>query len=110
MGAGAAFAAERTDMIPDIAMPAARRLADASAPGRDRSNGTGYGRLINGDRGDTSTTPCGGVTSNSPAATPLLTHRRWTAAYTPTEDRLPPMVLPRPPATSPASVKNSTRP
>jgi integrase len=44
-------AAERTVMIPDIAMPAVRRLVARGAPGRDRSNGTSYGRLINGDRG-----------------------------------------------------------
>jgi hypothetical protein len=44
-------AAERTVTIPDIAMPAVRRLADRGAPGRERSNGTAYGRLINGDRG-----------------------------------------------------------
>jgi len=43
--------AERTVMIPDIAMPAVRRLADRGAPGRDYSGGTLYGRLINGDRG-----------------------------------------------------------
>jgi integrase len=44
-------AAERTVMIPDIAMPAVRRLADRGAPGRARSDGRLYGRLINGDRG-----------------------------------------------------------
>jgi integrase len=38
-------------MIPDIAMPAVHRLADRDERGRERSNGTGYGRLINGDRG-----------------------------------------------------------
>jgi hypothetical protein len=43
--------AERTVMIPDIAMPAVRRLADRGAPGRNYSGGTLYGRLINGDRG-----------------------------------------------------------
>jgi integrase len=43
--------AERTVMIPDIAMPAVRRLADLGAPGRERSDGITYGRLINGDRG-----------------------------------------------------------
>jgi len=43
--------AERTVMIPDIAMPAVRRLADSGAPGRERTSGTSYGRLINGDRG-----------------------------------------------------------
>jgi integrase len=45
-------AAVRTVMIPDIAMPAVKRLADCGAPGRERSDGTLYGRLINGDRGD----------------------------------------------------------
>src|SRR5262249_23527075 len=44
-------AAERTVMIPDIAMPAVRRLAARREPGRERSNRTGYVRLINGDRG-----------------------------------------------------------
>ena len=44
-------AAVRTVMIPDIAMPAVRRLAERGAPGRERSGGTLYIRLINGDRG-----------------------------------------------------------
>jgi hypothetical protein len=44
-------AAERTSMIPDIAMAAVRRLADRDAPGRERSEGRLYGCLINGDRG-----------------------------------------------------------
>ncbi len=44
-------AAERTVMIPDIAMPAVRRLADRGARGREQSDGKLYGRLINGDRG-----------------------------------------------------------
>jgi integrase len=44
-------AAERTVMIPDIAMPAVRRLVDREAPGRERSDGRLYGRLINGERG-----------------------------------------------------------
>ena len=44
-------AAERTVMIPDIAMPAVRRLVDRDAPGRERSDGRLYGRLINGERG-----------------------------------------------------------
>jgi integrase len=44
-------AAERTVMIPDIAMPAMRRLGDRGAPGREQSDGRLYGRLINGDRG-----------------------------------------------------------
>jgi integrase len=38
-------------MIPDIAMPAARRLAARGAIGRERSDGAAYGSLINGDRG-----------------------------------------------------------
>jgi len=44
-------AAVRTVMIPDIAMPAVRRLVERGAPGRECSQGTLYGRLINGDRG-----------------------------------------------------------
>jgi integrase len=44
-------AAERTVMIPDIAMPAVRRLVDRGDAGRERSDGRIYGRLINGDRG-----------------------------------------------------------
>jgi hypothetical protein len=44
-------AAERTVMIPDIAMPAVGRLADRGAPGRERSDGRLYSRLINGERG-----------------------------------------------------------
>jgi integrase len=44
-------AAERTVMIPNLAMPAVRRLADRGAPGRGHSHGTLYGRLIDGDRG-----------------------------------------------------------
>jgi integrase len=44
-------AAVRTVMIPDIAMPAVRRLAERGAPGRERSHDALYGRLINGDRG-----------------------------------------------------------
>jgi integrase len=44
-------AAVRTVMIPDIAMPAVRRLAGRGAPGREQSNGRLYARLINGDRG-----------------------------------------------------------
>jgi integrase len=44
-------AAERTVMIPDIAMPAVRRLADRGAQGRERSDGRLYSRLINGERG-----------------------------------------------------------
>jgi len=42
-------AAERVAAIPDIAMPAVRRLLAAGAEGRRR--GTGFGRLVNGDRG-----------------------------------------------------------
>ena len=44
-------AAVRTVMIPDIAVPAVRRLIDRGAPGRETSNGQLYARLINGDRG-----------------------------------------------------------
>jgi integrase len=44
-------AAERTVMIPDIAMPAVRRLVERGAPGREQSEGRLYERLINGDRG-----------------------------------------------------------
>lgn len=44
-------AAERVVAIPDIAMPAVRRLVERHASGRERSNGTLYARLINGDRG-----------------------------------------------------------
>jgi len=44
-------AAVRTVMIPDIAMPAVRRLADRGGPGRERSDGQLYERLINGERG-----------------------------------------------------------
>lgn len=44
-------AAVRTVMIPDIAMPATRRLIDRGAEGRERSSGRLYARLINGDRG-----------------------------------------------------------
>jgi integrase len=44
-------AAVRTVMIPDIAMPAARRLIDRGTEGRERSSGRLYARLINGERG-----------------------------------------------------------
>jgi integrase len=44
-------AAVRTAMIPDIAMPAVRRLVERDAPGRERTEGRMYGRLINGERG-----------------------------------------------------------
>ncbi|MGH3342868.1 MAG: site-specific integrase [Carbonactinosporaceae bacterium] len=44
-------AAERTVAIPDIAMPAVRRLVERGAPGRQQSGGRLYSRLINGDRG-----------------------------------------------------------
>lgn len=44
-------AAVRTVMIPDIAMPALRRLADRGAEGRERSDGQCYSRLINGEQG-----------------------------------------------------------
>jgi hypothetical protein len=52
-------AAERTVMIPDIAMPAVRRLADRGAAGHERSDGRLYSRLINGDRGGYMGTPPG---------------------------------------------------
>jgi integrase len=45
------LAAVRTVMIPDIAMPAVRRLAERHTPGRERSESRLYGRLINGERG-----------------------------------------------------------
>ena len=41
----------RTVMIPDIAVPAVRHLVERGALGRERSQGTLYSRLINGDRG-----------------------------------------------------------
>jgi integrase len=44
-------AAVRTVMIPDIAMPAVRRLVERGASGREQTQGRLYGRLINGDRG-----------------------------------------------------------
>jgi integrase len=44
-------AAERVVMIPDIAMPAVRRLLERGEAGRERSGGRPYSRLINGDRG-----------------------------------------------------------
>ncbi|HUY47891.1 MAG TPA: tyrosine-type recombinase/integrase [Streptosporangiaceae bacterium] len=44
-------AAVRVVMIPDIAMPAVRRLLESGAAGRERSGGTRYSRLINGERG-----------------------------------------------------------
>jgi integrase len=44
-------AAERVAMIPDIAVPAVRRLLERGHAGRERSGGRLYSRLINGDRG-----------------------------------------------------------
>jgi integrase len=44
-------AAVRTVMIPDIAMPAVRRLVECGRKGRERSDGELHTRLINGDRG-----------------------------------------------------------
>jgi len=44
-------AAERVVAIPDIAMPAVRRLAGRHAEGRNLSEGRLYSRLINGERG-----------------------------------------------------------
>jgi hypothetical protein len=40
----------RTVTIPDIAMPAVRRLADRDAAGRERTAGKLHARLINGER------------------------------------------------------------
>jgi integrase len=37
--------------IPDIAVPAVRRLLERGAAGRERSNGRGFSRLVNGERG-----------------------------------------------------------
>ena len=44
-------AAERVVAIPDIAMPAVRRLVDSGAKGREMSAGQLYTRLVNGERG-----------------------------------------------------------
>jgi integrase len=44
-------AAERVAAIPDIAMPAVRRLIERGAKGRELSDGKRYSRLINGERG-----------------------------------------------------------
>jgi integrase len=44
-------AAVRLVMIPDIALPAVRRLLERGALGREQSEGQRYSRLINGDRG-----------------------------------------------------------
>ena len=44
-------AAERVVSIPDIAMPAVRRLVDRSVKGGELSDGKRYSRLINGERG-----------------------------------------------------------
>jgi integrase len=44
-------AAERVVSIPDIAMPAVRRLLGTGAAGRARSEDARYSRLVNGDRG-----------------------------------------------------------
>jgi integrase len=44
-------AAERVAAIPDIAMPAVRRLVERGEKGRQLSEGNRYGRLINGERG-----------------------------------------------------------
>jgi integrase len=44
-------AAVRVVMIPDIAMPAVRRLLERGAAGREQSGGTRYSRLISGERG-----------------------------------------------------------
>ncbi len=44
-------AAERVVAIPDIAMPAVRRLVESGAAGREISTGKLYARLVNGERG-----------------------------------------------------------
>jgi integrase len=44
-------AAVREVMIPDIAMPAVRRLVERGTQGRERSEGRLYARLVNGERG-----------------------------------------------------------
>jgi integrase len=44
-------AAARVVMIPDIAVPAVRRLLERGEAGRERSGGRLHSRLINGDRG-----------------------------------------------------------
>jgi len=44
-------AAQRIVAIPDIAMPAVRRLVERGAAGGDRSAGSLYAKLINGERG-----------------------------------------------------------
>jgi integrase len=44
-------AAERVVAIPDIAMPAVRRLVDNGAKGREISTGKLFARLVNGERG-----------------------------------------------------------
>jgi len=44
-------AAERVAAIPDIAMPAVRRLIDSGAKGRELSDGKKFVLLINGERG-----------------------------------------------------------
>jgi integrase len=44
-------AAERVVAIPDIAMPAVRRLVDGGAAGREHSQGKLYTKLANGERG-----------------------------------------------------------
>jgi integrase len=44
-------AAERVVAIPDIAIPAVKRLVENGAPGRELSTGRLYNKLINGERG-----------------------------------------------------------
>jgi hypothetical protein len=44
-------AAERVVAIPDIAIPAVRRLVDNGAAGRAHSGGRLYTKMINGERG-----------------------------------------------------------
>jgi len=44
-------AAERVVAIPDIAVPAIRRLLESGADGRQNTGGRAYSRLVNGERG-----------------------------------------------------------
>jgi integrase len=63
-------AAERVVAIPDIAMPAVRRLVERGAAGRERSNSRLFARLVNGERGNIWATRCGGSTLPWPTTTP----------------------------------------
>ena len=65
-------AAERVVAIPDIAVPAVRRLVERGAAGRELSDGRLFARLVNGQRGDTWATRCGGGISRWRTATRRL--------------------------------------